>query len=399
MAQLAALIVTQDEDFHRRVSLLLRAGAVPVGVVDEQSVSRATATLDVAVIDIRADAGRGMTAIERMRAKSSSVAIFAIAASSEPDLILQSMRAGSNEFFAWPTPEGGKKAAAAMEEAFHSAVRRTAARRDAAQADARQPCVTMTFLGAKGGAGTTTLSVNCAVELARLTKKSTLMIDLKPSLGEVTLFLGVRPRVTILDAIENLHRLDADFVRELVAKHKSGLEILAGTEQFDRPNGQDASSIEELLRLVARIYDFIVIDAGNVMNACTASSLYAADTIFLVTNPDVPSIRNAQRLIERVRQLGAGSERVRVLLNRASEQLLIQPKQIETALGLTIHHTFPSDYGTVSAALNSGVPLALTNHSDISAQFDRFTRQLVGRPEDQEPATVASGRSTFLGLF
>ena len=75
---------------------------------------------------------------------------------------------------------------------------------------------------------------------------------MKTSLGEVALFLGVRPRFTVLDAIENLHRLDKDFLKELVAKHKSGLDILAGSEQFDRPNAQDASAIEELLRVLTR---------------------------------------------------------------------------------------------------------------------------------------------------
>ena len=69
-----------------------------------------------------------------------------------------------------------------------------------------------------------------------------------------------------------------------------------------------------------RRYDYIIIDAGNTINACAYPALYAADTIFLVTNPDVPSIRNAQRLVDRVRQLGAGSERVKILLNRASDQ-------------------------------------------------------------------------------
>ena len=80
------------------------------------------------------------------------------------------------------------------------------------------------------------------------------------------------------------------------------------------------------------------------INSCSAAALYAADSIFLVANPDVPSIRNAQRLVDRVRQLGAGSERVKILLNRDSDQNIIAPKQIETALGYGIHHTFSSDY-------------------------------------------------------
>jgi pilus assembly protein CpaE len=394
MAQLTASIISHDDEFKRHVAGMLRACGVPVGILESRTAVDA-APPDLTVVDIRADAAAGMAAIERLRANHQTLAIFAIAGSAEPDLILQAMRAGANEFFMWMAG-AATQASRAMEESFHGAVRRTAARRDAANAGARPPCVTHVFLGAKGGAGTTTVAVNCAVELARLTKRPTVIVDLKPSLGEVALFLGVRPRFTVLDAIENLHRLDRDFLKELVSRHKSGLDIMAGSEQFDRPNAQDAGAMEELLRVLGRIYDFVVIDAGNVMNSVVVASLYTADTVFLVTNPDVPSIRNAQRLVERVRQLGAGSERLKILLNRTSDQLLIAPKQIETALGYGIHHSFTSDYRAVSTALNSGVPLALSNHSDIAAEFSTFARHLLGQHEDvKEPER----RRVFLGLF
>lgn len=398
MAQLAALIVTRDEDFRRQASRLLRTGGVPVGIVEDKQAGFEAAAHDLAVIDIRGDASSGMAAIERLRASQPAVAIFAVASVADPDLILHAMRAGANEFFAWSGGDGGAQAARTLEESFQGAVRRAAARREATQTGAKQPSVTMVFFGAKGGAGTTTVSVNSAIELARHTKRPTIVVDLKPSLGEVALFLGVRPRFSVLDAIENLHRLDRDFLRELVAKHKSGLDILAGAEQFDRLGAQDAGATEELLRVLARLYDFIVVDAGNLINSCTVAALYAADSIFLVANPDVPSIRNAQRLVDRVRQLGAGSERVRILLNRVSENTLIAPKQIETALGYSIFHTFPSDYRTVSTALNSGVPLALTNHSEIAEQFEKFTRQLIG-PGEMEKAEPERRRGHLLGLF
>jgi pilus assembly protein CpaE len=395
MAQLTAQVISYDEDLKRHVARLIRACGVPVGIVEGRSAEGIGP--DLVVVDIRSDSSSGMAAIERLRASSTSLSIFAVAASAEPDLILQSMRAGANEFFPWNAAEGSQQARA-TEESFHGAVRKTAARRDAASAGAKPPCVTHVFLGAKGGAGTTTVAVNCGVELARLTKRATLVVDLKSCLGEVALFLGVRPRFTLLDAIENLHRLDKNFLTELVAKHKSGLDILAGSEQFDRPNAQDAGSVEELLRVVSKAYDYIVIDAGNVINPISAAALYAADTIFLVTNPDVPSIRNAQRLVERVRQLGAGSERVKVLLNRVSENNLIAPKQIETALGYGIHHAFSSDYRTVSTALNSGVPLALTNSTGIASEFDNFTRQLVGMAEESKVEPERK-RASFLGMF
>jgi pilus assembly protein CpaE len=357
--------VSEDEAFKKHFGRLLRAGAIPVSVLDERA-SRDAAAADLVIVDTRGDASSSASSIERLRAAAPGAGIFAIATAADPELILNSMRAGANEFFTWP-PE---------EESFHGAVRRTAARRETAQG-ARPSATTLVFFGAKGGAGTTTVSVNCAVEIARLSKRSTVIVDLKPGLGEVALFLGVRPRYSLLDAIDNLHRLDREFLRELVTKHKSGLEILAGSDQFDRPGAADGGAIEELFRLLARQYEYILVDAGSQINSCTVAALYTADTIFMVANPDVPSVRNAQRLLDRVRQLGACGERVRVLLNRAAEPYPIPPKQIEGALGHPIHHTFPSDYKTVSTALNSGVPLALTGNSDIATQFDHFTRQIL----------------------
>jgi pilus assembly protein CpaE len=303
----------------------------------------------------------------------------------EPDLILQAMRAGANEFFTWPPAE----------DTFHSAIRRTAARRETTQG-APPSATTLVFFGAKGGAGTTTIAVNCGVELARLTKRSTIIIDLKPGLGEVALFLGVRPRYSIIDALDNLHRLDREFLRELVLKHKSGLEILAGSDHFDRPGGPDAGAIEELLRMLGRQYEYILIDAGSQINACSVAALYAADQMFLIANPDVPSVRNAQRLLDRVRQLGACGERVRFVLNRAQEPYPIPAKQIEGALGHPIHHTFPSDYKTVSTALNSGVPLALAGNTDIATQFDSFTRRIIDPAAGTE--APAPPKRTKLGL-
>jgi pilus assembly protein CpaE len=389
MAQLAALVVSQDEGFRHELGALLRSGGTPVGLLEGSRVSPDGAQPDLVVVDIRGDVASGMAAIERLRASHPTLAIFAVAYGTEPELILQAMRAGANEYFAWPVPE----------DAFHGALRRTAARREGTQGGATASSRTLVFFGAKGGAGTTTVAVNCGVELARLTKRSTMVVDLKPCFGEVALFLGVRPRYSILDAIDNLHRLDRDFMRELVAKHKSGLEILAGSEQYDRPGAMDASAMEELFRVLGRSHDFIVVDAGNSINSCSIASLYAADTVYIVANPDVPSVRNAQRLVDRLRQLGVGGERVQVLLNRATAQSVIVPKQIETALGYAVEHTFPSDYGTVSAALNSGVPLTMMNNSDLAAQFDSFTRRIIGPAAESEKPAQEKRRAVFFSFL
>jgi len=384
MAQLVGLIVSEDDGFKKPLGRLLRAGAVPVSVLDDGA-PRDGVQPDLMVVDIRGDALSALASIERLRAGAPSASIFAVAMSADPDLILQAMRAGANEFFVWPPAD----------ETFYGAVRRTAARRETTQG-AKPTATTLVFFGAKGGSGTTTLAVNCGVEVARMSRRSTIIVDLKPGLGEVALFLGIKPRYTVLDAIDNLHRIDKEFLRELVVKHKSGLEILAGSEAFDRPGAQDAGGIEELFRLLARQYEYIIVDAGNQVNACAISAIYTADRMFLVANPDVPSVRNAQKLLERVRELGASGDRVRLLLNRAAEPFPIAPKQIEAALGHPVHHTFPSDYKTVSAALNSGIPLAQAGNSELATQFDQFTRRVLDPNADL--ATAAPQKRNLLGL-
>jgi pilus assembly protein CpaE len=384
MAQLVGLVVSNDEGFKKHVARMLRGAAVPISIVDNRA-SRDTTAPDIIIVDIRGDVAPAMSSVERFRAAAPNAGIFAVAGTADPDLILQSMRAGANEFFVWPPAD----------ETFHEAVRRAAARREATQGP-RAATTSLMFFGAKGGAGTTTLAVNCAVDIARLSKKATALVDLKPGLGEAALFLGIRPRYTVLDAVDNLNRLDREFLKELVVKHKSGLEILAGSDNFERPGSGDSAGIEELLRLLAGQYDYLVIDGGSQINACIVAGMYAADHIFLVANPDVPSIRNAQRLIERVRDFGACADRVSLLLNRAAEPFPIPPKQIETALSRPIYHMFSSDYKTVSGALNSGVPLALADDSDIAGEFNEFTKGILD-PTARRP-DESTGKRSLRGI-
>jgi pilus assembly protein CpaE len=383
MARLTGSLYTTDDTFRTDVATLLRTTAVQVSLGDER-LAHVGAPPDIVFVDGRVDLDDSLHAVERLRAEHPVAVILFMAAEANPDLILHAMRAGANEFFAWPPSRS------ALEEALQRA-----ATRRAASPSGRPNSNTLVFFGAKGGAGTTTIAVNFGVDVARLRKRPTLIIDLKQGLGEVTLFLGVRSRYTLLDALDNLHRLDSEFMRELVVKHKSGLEILAGSDLFDRPSSNDTSGLEELFRLLGRQYEYIIVDAGSQLSAPALAGLYTADQICLIASPDVPSVRNAQRLLDRIGQLGTSGERVRLLLNRAAEPYPIPPAQIEKAVGLPIFQTFLSDYKTVSTALNSGVPIALAGNSDLASQFDAFAQRIV---DPSAPEKTAPAKRPSLGL-
>jgi pilus assembly protein CpaE len=385
MARLSGSILSEDHELKTQLTAMLRGSAVPVTVTDDRPTRGAVQ--DVVIVDGRGGLEKAVGQVEQIRSLDATVGIFFIASDASPDAILTSMRAGANEFFAWPPAR----------EALDEGLKRTAARR-ASSGTSQLPAATIAFFGAKGGAGTTTMAVNCAVDVVRLSKKRAVIVDIKPGLGEVGLFLGVRSRYTLLDALDNLHRLDGEFLRELVVKHKSGLDILAGSDSFDRPGPGDTAGLEEVFRLLSKTYDYIIIDAGSQLSSCALTAMYTADTIFMVANPDVPCVRNAQRLLERIRQQGPAEERVRVLLNRAAEPFPIPPAQIQSALGFPIYDMFPSDYKTVSGALNSGVPLTMSDNSEMAGQFDRFTRRLIDPAAEAEVPTGNNRVRSTLGL-
>ena len=394
MAELFVVISTNDREFGSAVTSVVRASGIPVGILDSENQSDQTPA--VAVVDVRVQEG-AQGEIERVRKRWPAVDIVAIASVSEPDRILQAMRAGGERILLC-----GPKGVAEPRSRYRRASARPSGRQTFAWTplarDGVESSRVLSFFGTKGGVGTTTLAVNCATELARLSKRPTLIVDLNPFIGEVGLFLGVRPRFTVVDALDSVDRLDTVFLKRLVANHKSGLDIMAGSELIDRPNARDSERMQQLFGVLKEAYPYIVLDAGGLTDPSAASALFGSDASFLVTNPDVASIRNTRRMIDRMRKMGAGPDRVRLLLNRMSDNPAFAPDQIEEVVGRPVDHSFPSDYRTVSEALNSGVPLTTTNNTELASEFGRFMRKLAGL---KTPGATEDRRQPgrLLGLF
>ncbi len=237
----------------------------------------------------------------------------------------------------------------------------------------------VSFLGTKGGTGTTTLAVNCAAELRRVTGLPTVIVDLKSGTGDVGLFLGLRSKFTLVDLLDQLDWIDPQSVPSLLARHECGIDVLPASADYGRPGSSDAAAVEQAIDTLRRGYDYVVVDAGSTLTSCTAAALLVSDEVHLVANPDVPCLRNLQRLRDLVRLAGVAEGRVRSVLNRTSDVEVLPMREIEEALGRHIDHRFTSDYRTVAAALNAGVPLSTLRPGALRAEFDTFARALVAR--------------------
>lgn len=241
-----------------------------------------------------------------------------------------------------------------------------------------QPAVIITFLGTKGGTGTTTMAVNCAAEIHRLCRRPTLIVDAKQGPGDVAVFLGLRPRYSIVELIDQVGWSDHALASRYVAEHDSGLHVMAASEEFGRPNSRDVEGVEQSLACFSAIYRFVVVDAGSTLTSSAVTALGLADIVVLVANPDLPCLRNLQRLTDAIRLSGVPAERVRMLLNRTSDNGVLPLSQIEKVLGRRIDFQVPSDYRTVAAAVNTGVPVWCLRETDIHLQLELMSRALIG---------------------
>ena len=235
----------------------------------------------------------------------------------------------------------------------------------------------VTFLGTKGGTGTTTMAVNCAADIRRVSDRPTLLADVKQA-GDVGVFLGLRPRYTLADLLDQVGWSDRELATRFVTEHDCGLHVLAASEGFGRPNARDAEGVEETLRCYSNLYDYIVVDAGSTLTESAVAALAMSDLVMLVANPDLPCLRNLQRLTDTIRLDGVGPERLRIVLNRTADAGVMPVGQIEDALSRRIDFRVTSDYRTVAAAVNTGVPVSSLRATDLHLQVDSMARTLIG---------------------
>lgn len=301
--------------------------------------------------------------------------VVLVASTLEPGLMLEAMRAGVNECVSEPIT------AQSIEEAV---------RRVMTDGTAEKLGRVFAFVGAKGGVGTTTLAVNTAATLARAATNSVLLIDLQHGHGDAAIFLGVEPRYSVLDALENVHRVDETFFGGLVEKTKAGIELLGSSDRL-LAGGVDAQRMHALLDFAIRQYRYTVLDVPRA-DVAMLDVLETVETIVLVSSQELSSLRSAGRLAHTLRAR-YGASRVKTVLNRFDQRGEIAHRDVERVIGDSVKHLLPSDYRVAIDAMSRGRPLVL-DHGRLSQAFRALATDLSGI---QQKRTTTAQPTGFLG--
>jgi pilus assembly protein CpaE len=290
------------------------------------------------VVDVRGQPSlpAGLAAFRKQHAGAGIVVVLS---SLDPGVMLEAMRAGANECVAEPLSP----------EALEQAVRRVIV--DGISEPLGQM---VAFVGSKGGVGTTTIAANTAAAFARANTGSVLLIDLHVGYGDAALFLGVEPRFSMLDALENVHRVDASFFKGLVEKAKGGVDVLGASDRAPH-GGLDPVRLRAVLDVALRTYTFVVLDVPR-SDRAILDALEAASTLVVVSSQDLSGLRNAGRLAHALRSR-YGKGRVKTVVSRLDRLAEIAHADVERVIGDTVSHVVPSDYRAAVDALNAGRPL------------------------------------------
>jgi len=310
---------------------------------------------EVVLVDI--DPGnpqRAIAAIELLRATTSDIAIFAVGEMSAPFVIVAAMRAGAREFVD----------RSATREALLEALTRYTATRNKTRSHAGKGRV-FSVVNAKGGSGATTVAVNIAIALQH-THDKVVLVDLAP-IGHAALHLNVRSSFGVLDALQNLHRMDGSLLQGFMSSHKSGLHLLAGPQQ-PLAAAPTAAELARLFDLLVSHYRYVVVDCSSRMDHTARQLCDLSNAVLLVTQTDVVSLWSTGR-VQAFLEETVGRERVRLVLNRYKKIPGFTEEDVEKASNCKILWKVPNNYQLVGPAIDKGAPVALHDSQEVSRSF------------------------------
>ena len=310
---------------------------------------------EVVLVDIDSyNVQRAISAIELIHSTTSDIAIFAIGPMNDPSTIVSTMRAGAREYLELH----------AGSEALIEAFTRFATSRGKTRTSSGRARV-FTVTNAKGGAGATTVAVNTAIALQE-SHGGVLLLDFAP-LGHAALHLNARPAFGIVDALQNLHRMDSSLLEGLMTHCKGGLQLLAGP-QHPHSLVPTVAEMARLFDLLVAHFRYVIVDCSGRLDQTSRMLCDLSNAVLLVAQTDVVSLWSASK-IRAFLEEGSGRDRVRLVLNRYKKIPGFSDEDVAKATNCALLWKLPNNYQSIAPAIDKGAPVALHDSHDIGRSF------------------------------
>ncbi len=254
----------------------------------------------------------------------------------------------------------------------------------------------VTIMSPKGGAGKTMTTTNVALTLAAWgDPERVVILDADLQFGDVCICLQIDPRHTIVDVARDIDKLDEQLLESLLARHTSGIRVLSAPLEPSLADEVSTQVVVKTIGMLKRMFDYIVIDTAPFLDEPVLSILERSDTVLLVVDMDLPSVKNAKLALDTLRLIKFPFEKIKLVLNRVNSKARLDVDELERSLGLDIKAAISSDK-LVPRAVNEGEPVVSLYPRSRVARDLRGVAQLVVDDEMSEPTEDdARGRRWF----
>jgi pilus assembly protein CpaE len=348
-------------------------------------------TPDVAIIAIDSDVEKALALVADISREHPTCGVIVASTQTDGQLILKAMRSGAREFLNSPVQ---------LDELMGALDRVSSSGSSSGQRS--KTGVVIPIAGASGGVGATSIAVNMAVSLAQNPERSVVLVDLDLSLGDADIFLDLMAEYTLLDVAQNISRLDLALLRKSLTKHQSGVYLLPRPVQIEDNESISEEDLRKVLGLLKASFSHVIVDLSKSYNRLDMVALEASTYVLLLTQLDLPCLRNVVRLLASFERYEGVAERVKVVVNRAGlERSQISHEKAEQTIGGEIFARISNNYTVISECRNNGLSLLeQAPKAAITQQISELGEKLSGdTPEGAEGEEEGKEKKSWLNFL
>lgn len=251
----------------------------------------------------------------------------------------------------------------------------------------------VTCFGLRGGAGTSTVAANVAVALAQLLQEQVAVADFSLERASIPLFFDLVPRVNmhnLISLVEDVSSIDEKALLEHLLRHTSGVNVLAAPSNPEQDEQITPSLIVSMVQALRQSFPFVICDTSSDFRENNLVLLERADLILLLATTDIVGVKAASTTLHVLDAMSIPREKVQLVLNEIIPRSQIGAREIESTLRQPIAEVLPYGGDKLGAALNAGIPIALSEPELPAVRAMRdIAARILQRPEAEFQAMEA----------
>lgn len=368
--QIRVLLVDDDPDRRGGVKKQLGGEFALAGEADfggEAVYLAREAHADVALVALEEPLSRSLKTIELLTSVAVDTPVVTLSSLNDKEHVRKAMIAGARDFLGRPC--GTDELAAVLTTVVEAEQRRRALAEDTLENGHRGEIIAI-FSG-KGGTGRTSIAANLAAALALDTtqKQKVALVDLDLLLGDVAISLDLAPERTMADLVPVMDKLDPELMRGFLSIHSSGAKVLAAPLCPEDAELVGQQLVRKVLDVLARTYDFVVVDLPRSLEDRVVVALDAATLVLLVTTFELGCLRSTRVCIDLMKRWRYSEDKLKLVINHANRVTGFSLREAESALDYPIFWKIPTELGGAWLSTNGQTMVQAQPHGKLAQNF------------------------------